>query len=77
MTPLNRRYGWLAYGRVAYETSSGTGIQREPIYGLTVVAQRANGTLKRARRLSCLFNSARDRRSYVRRLARRFSKVGR
>lgn len=75
MTPRYRRVGWLAVGRIAYETSRGIGFNREPIFGLTIVHLRANGTIGRARRLSGLFHDKAERAAYIRRLARRLKKA--
>lgn len=76
MTPRYRRCGWIAQGRIAYETSRGYGFNRQPIYGLSIVHLRANGTRSRARRLSGLFHDPNERRAYIRHLSRRFARKG-
>jgi hypothetical protein len=79
MTPKVNGYGVIATGpsgALVYERSSGTGINREPIYGVTVVRVRADETTNPVHEMSCMFWSSADATAYVRRLRRRVRRLG-
>lgn len=60
MTPDVIRYG--VAGRYAYELSSGTGLTREPIYGVTIVLR---GSGERRHDLSKMCESLEEAESYI------------
>ncbi len=61
---------------VAFEVSKGSGFEGEPIYGVSVVRVRCDGTTKRLTRLSELFFSRRQADWHVYTLRTRYARCG-
>lgn len=72
MTPRILSRGMLARGRegqaAAYELSEGTGIDHEPIFGVTVVRMWADGTTERWYDKSHMFHSRQEAETYIAKL---------
>lgn len=64
MTP--RRLGVGALPDGAYEYSSGTGINYEPIWGVSVVRLNPDGSTRRDTGASQLFHTPQSARAYIR-----------
>ena len=75
MTPDVLEVGKL-HPCVAFEVSKGTGFEHEPIYGVSVVRLRCDGTTKRLTRLSELFFSRRQADWHVYTLRTRYARCG-
>ena len=75
MTPDVLEVGKL-HPCVAFEVSKGTGFKQEPIYGVSVVRLRCDGTTKRLTRLSELFFSRRQADWHVYTLRARYARCG-
>jgi len=72
-TPKIKGYGKLNQ-RFAYEFSYGTGMSRNPIYGVTIVGLNSHGETFRTRHLSKLFHDLNEAKKYIRRLKYKLSK---
>ena len=75
MTPDVLEVGKL-HPCVAFEVSKGRGFEHEPIYGVSVVRLRCDGTTKRLTRLSELFFSRRQADWHVYTLRTRYARCG-
>ncbi len=75
MTPDVLEVGKL-HPCVAFEVSKGTGFEQEPIYGVSVVRVRCDGTTKRLTRLSEMFFSRRQADWHVYTLRTRYARCG-